>query len=68
MSQATLTAVATYGSLSNEELNNIVMKHAQQPADKRGIDCRGLAATIVLEERIKRSTPSKQPFNINKAV
>lgn len=59
---STATFVIENRDLPDEELLTIKQAHAGQAPHVRATDSRGLGVAIILDERARARTPSKQPF------
>jgi len=51
-----------FAHLTNDELLAVIANHKTLPADIQRIDGRAFAASIILQERQNKNSPSKQKF------
>jgi hypothetical protein len=51
-----------FNHLSDEELCSIIINHKTLPFEYQRVDGRAFCAYIILQERQKKKTPSKQGF------
>ena len=51
-----------FNHLSDEQLNAVIANHKTLTADYQRVDGRAFAASIVLQERQNKKSPSKQKF------
>lgn len=51
-----------FNHLSDNELHDIISNHKTLPYDIQRVDGRAFCAYIILDERRKKKTPSKQGF------